>query len=97
MRIPCPFCGPRGTEEFAYLGDATLRRPSAEAGPEAWADYVYLRDNPAGRHNELWHHAAGCHAWLVVQRDLRTHEILSAVPAHDVASARDGGTVAETA
>ncbi len=27
MRIPCPYCGERGNEEFSYLGDATLRRP----------------------------------------------------------------------
>ena len=27
MRIPCPYCGPRGNEEFTYLGDATVRRP----------------------------------------------------------------------
>ena len=22
MRIPCPYCGERGNEEFSYLGDA---------------------------------------------------------------------------
>ena len=27
MRIACSYCGPRGNEEFAYLGDATLVRP----------------------------------------------------------------------
>jgi sarcosine oxidase subunit delta len=27
VRIPCPFCGPRGNEEFTYLGDASVRRP----------------------------------------------------------------------
>ena len=52
MRIPCPLCGERGAEEFAYHGDATLRRPDRAATPEAWADYVYLRDNPPGRHSE---------------------------------------------
>ena len=29
-------------------------------------NYVYLRDNPAGPTRELWYHAAGCRAWLVV-------------------------------
>jgi sarcosine oxidase subunit delta len=38
---------------------------------------VYLRDNPAGPCRELWFHAAGCHSWLVVERDTRTHEIRS--------------------
>jgi sarcosine oxidase subunit delta len=45
---------------------------------------VYLRDNPAGLHRELWFHAAGCHSWLVVERDTRNHEIRS------VAFARSG-------
>jgi sarcosine oxidase subunit delta len=27
---------------------------------------------------EYWYHAAGCHSWLVVARDTRTHEITSA-------------------
>ena len=40
-------------------------------------DYVYLRDNPMGAHRELWYHAAGCHAWLVVTRDTRSHAISS--------------------
>ncbi len=38
-------------------------------------DYVYLRDNPAGAHRELWYHGAGCRSWLVVARDTRTHQI----------------------
>ena len=38
-------------------------------------DYVYLRDNPAGRHRDLWYHGSGCRTWLVVTRDTRTHEI----------------------
>jgi sarcosine oxidase subunit delta len=97
MRIPCCHCGERGNEEFAYLGDATVARPEADAAvplSEAdcarWTDYVYLRDNPAGVHRELWQHVAGCRAWLVVTRNLRTHEILAVEPARDVALARDG-------
>ena len=50
MRIACPFCGERGNEEFAYLGDATVVRPDpgAAGATQAFADYVYLRDNPRG-------------------------------------------------
>jgi sarcosine oxidase subunit delta len=81
MRIQCPWCGERGVEEFAYHGDAGVTRPDAEASAEIWAEYVYLRDNPAGRHRELWYHAAGCHAWLVVERDTRTHEIFAVAQA----------------
>jgi len=77
MRIPCPHCGPRGHEEFAYLGDATLRRPDPAAADAecAFAEYAYRRDNPAGSHRELWYHAQGCGTWLVVERDTLTHAI----------------------
>jgi methylglutamate dehydrogenase subunit B len=86
MRIPCPFCGLRDAAEFSYLGDATLRRPDttvAGAGIDAALfDYVYLRDNPAGPLREYWYHGAGCHSWLVVERDTRTHRIIAASMPH---------------
>lgn len=98
MRIACLCCGERGHEEFAYLGDATLRRPGlrpdrgggGDDASAAWYDYVYLRDNPDGVHRELWQHTGGCRAWLVVTRDTRTHEILAVEPAREAARARDG-------
>jgi sarcosine oxidase subunit delta len=70
-------------------GDAAPTRPDA-AAPDAlarFADYIYLRDNPAGTLSELCFHAAGCHAWLVVTRDTRTHEITGVEPARN----RHGG------
>jgi sarcosine oxidase subunit delta len=79
MRIRCPFCGERDSSEFTVAGDAGQRRPSADA-PDAerrFFDAVYLRDNPAGPHNELWYHGFGCRAWLNVARDTRTHEVLA--------------------
>jgi heterotetrameric sarcosine oxidase delta subunit len=82
MRIPCPFCGLRDLSEFAYLGDASLKRPDAG---DAFHDYVYLRDNPAGPHREYWQHVFGCRSWLVVTRDTRTHDILAAMFAEDAA------------
>ena len=80
MLIPCPFCGDRDASEFAYLGDATLKRPDASSpnAERAFHDYVYLRDNPAGPHPEYWQHVSGCRSWLIVTRDTRTHEILVA-------------------
>ncbi|KPH79553.1 sarcosine oxidase subunit delta [Bosea vaviloviae] len=76
MRITCPYCGARDAQEFGYLGDANPQRPDGmDATEAAMHDYVHLRDNPAGRHRELWYHGAGCHAWLVVTRDTRTHAI----------------------
>ncbi len=79
MQIQCPYCGERDAHEFVYLGDATVTRPdpaASDAG-QAFYEYVYLRDNRAGPHKELWYHSAGCHSWLVVTRDTRTHAIES--------------------
>lgn len=76
MRIECPICGTRDRREFYYQGAAVaLDRPDPDAGAEAWDDYVHLRENPAGWHAELWQHEAGCGAWVVVRRNLTTHEV----------------------
>ncbi len=79
MRIPCPHCGARGSEEFLFRGAADLVRPSADASAETWHDYVHLRDNPAGQYNELWQHQHGCRRWLVVTRNTATHQIFAVV------------------
>ena len=87
MRIECPFCGERDVSEFAYLGDAHFERPDHDA-PDAqtrFVEAVYLRDNPAGPHEELWYHASGCRSWLRVTRNTRTHEILAVRFARQVA------------
>ena len=54
--------------------------PSPDAPEAAWADFVYVRDNPAGPHTEMWHHSAGCRQWFRVRRDTRTHAILGSAP-----------------
>lgn len=88
MRIPCPHCGARDVQEFSYLGAADPQRPDGmDASEAAMTEYVYQRENPAGPHRELWYHAAGCRAWLVVTRDTRTHEISGATPARSGAAA----------
>jgi sarcosine oxidase subunit delta len=80
MRIPCPHCGTRDVREFSYLGDAKPVRPDANGADavDRFNTYVYVRDNPLGPHSELWYHGAGCQAWLVVERDTRTHAITGA-------------------
>lgn len=92
LRIPCPFCGERDHDEFAYGGDATVTRPALDdRSQEAWYRYVFLRANPKGRHREYWQHVGGCRAWLVVERDTATHEIFGArLAAKAAAEARDG-------
>lgn len=90
MIIPHPLLGPRDAAEFTYKGDASLlQRPDGlTASDEAMHDYVYLRDNPAGVHAELWYHEHGDRSWLVVTRNTLTHEITSVELARDVARRR---------
>ena len=78
LLIHCPHCGPRAQTEFSYGGDAAIARPAApeDADDVAWIDYLYLRDNPKGRHEELWQHIFGCRRWIKVRRDVVSHEIL---------------------
>ena len=82
LHIKCPWCGPRAQTEFAYGGDATVTRPPdpAATGDAEWTDYVYLRDNPKGLHDELWQHALGCRAWFKARRHTVTHEIVATAP-----------------
>ncbi|WP_068298097.1 sarcosine oxidase subunit delta [Pararhodobacter sp. CCB-MM2] len=91
MLIPHPLLGLRDAQEFTYLGDASLIDRPEGSDEAALADYVYLRDNPAGLHRELWFHEQGDRSWLVVTRNTLTHEIVSAELARDVALARKEG------
>jgi sarcosine oxidase subunit delta len=73
--------------EFTYLGDAAPERPDPQA-PDAvdrFNAYVYMRDNTAGAHRELWYHGAGCQAWLAVERNTRTH-VIAAVRSYKATS-----------
>ena len=81
LLIPCPWCGPRAQVEFTYGGDASLRRPDNDADAREWSDYVYLRDNPRGPHDEWWQHSAGCRSWLRLRRDTLTQAVLASAPA----------------
>ncbi len=87
MRINCPLCGKRDRREFYYMGsDDYMRRPQ-EQDHQAMHRYLHLRDNPTGLGPELWQHEAGCGAWLVVERNMSTHEIRSVALAETVARA----------
>jgi sarcosine oxidase subunit delta len=91
MIINHPLLGPRDAAEFIYLGDASLLdRPDWQAPDAAdrFYEYLYLRDNPAGEHRELWFHEQGDRSWLVITRDTLTHEIKSVELARDVALRR---------
>lgn len=88
MKINHPLLGPRDAHEFTYLGDASLidrPDPRSDTAQQEFHDYVYLRDNPAGKHRELWFHAQGDRSWLVVTRNTLTHEITAVELARNVA------------
>ncbi len=62
----------------SWGGDANVIRPLAPEDTDdgAWIDYLYLRDNAKGGHDELWQHIFGCRRWLHVRRDVVSHEII---------------------
>jgi sarcosine oxidase subunit delta len=74
LLIRCPWCGERDESEFRYRGDARAQRPQG-ADMRAFVDHVYLRDNPAGLHEEWWQHVGGCRRTLKALRDTATHSI----------------------
>jgi len=73
--LPCPYCGPRPVDEYAYFGEVT-HRPGPSPSMRELTDYVYFRDNVAGVQREWWQHRLGCGEWLLADRDTRTNEVL---------------------
>jgi sarcosine oxidase subunit delta len=91
MIINHPLLGARNSAEFVYLGDASLiNRPDWQdaSAADKFYEYLYLRDNPAGEHQELWYHEHGDRSWLVVTRNTLTHEILNVELARDIARSK---------
>jgi sarcosine oxidase subunit delta len=77
LLLPCPWCGLRPENEFRYGGQANLIRPADPAAVDdaAWGAYLYLRDNPKGRHQERWRHQHGCGRFFTCVRDTVTDRI----------------------
>ena len=96
MRIACPYCGPRDHAEFSYEGDARVSYPPLDAPREAWCEAVFTRENPRGPMLELWQHVRGCRAFLHIERDSATHEILSVTFAHPALAAAMAEEAGET-
>ena len=90
MIINHPILGPRDAAEFVYKGDVELiDRPDGMAATDTeMHDYLHLRANPAGEHQELWYHEQGDRSWLVVTRNTLTHHITKVELARDVARTR---------
>ncbi|MCC6535675.1 MAG: sarcosine oxidase subunit delta family protein [Burkholderiales bacterium] len=77
LRIACPWCGPRAEIEFSYGGEAHIALPEAADALDdaAWAQYLFMRTNPKGRHLERWVHTHGCRRWFNVVRDTASERI----------------------
>jgi len=73
--LPCPNCGPRDVNEFAYQGEITTR-PAGSPTFRELTSYLYFRRNVAGVQREWWCHRLGCQAWFQAERDTRTNEVL---------------------
>jgi heterotetrameric sarcosine oxidase delta subunit len=77
LALPCPWCGERDEVEFTYGGQAEVSYPPEPGvlSDEAWAQYLFVRDNPKGPFRERWVHTHGCRRWFDLERDTLTHEI----------------------
>lgn len=77
LLIDCPWCGIRPENEFRYAGEAHIARPHDPASVDdaAWADFLYARGNPKGRHAERWRHIHGCGRFFNCVRDTVTDQI----------------------
>jgi sarcosine oxidase subunit delta len=77
LLIRCPWCGPRAEPEFRHCGVAHLARPAdpAAVSDEAWATYLYQRDNPRGWARERWRHLHGCGRFFNALRHTHTDRI----------------------
>lgn len=77
--IECPYCGVRDQSEFTARGEAHIARPADPdlLDDQAYADYVFVRDNPRGWVRERWVHHVGCGQWFNVLRHSVSEEIVA--------------------
>ena len=82
--IHCPWCGDRAETEFSYGGEAGIKRPLKPDSltDTEWADYLFMRKNPRGAHNELWNHSQGCRRWFGAERDTVTYRFADTFKLH---------------
>jgi sarcosine oxidase, subunit delta len=74
--IPCPNCGERNSNEFAYIGERVARpHVGADDAPAEWRRYLYEKNNPAGWTTEQWFHTSGCRKFFVAVRHTVTNEV----------------------
>jgi sarcosine oxidase subunit delta len=77
MLLCCPWCGPRELEEFRFRTVATQGREATGRDTSSSYAAVYERANTPDSSTEYWQHDRGCRAWLVVQRNPSTAQVLA--------------------
>ena len=75
ISIPCPNCGKRPVEEFAY-GEVIAVPDSVVGEDEIDLDRAFMRNNPEGEQREAWFHTYGCRRWVYVRRDTVTDNLV---------------------
>ena len=74
MLIPCPNCGPRAEEEFAYGGLVRDLPPlDGAADLSAWHRALHSGGTAGALQPETWYHHAGCESWVTLHRNLASH------------------------
>lgn len=77
IQIKCPNCGLRNAQEFRYGGEYNPRpKDPISVDDQAWAEYVFMRDNKWGVQKEWWYHGAGCGLWFLAERHTKTNEVV---------------------
>ena len=74
IRIPCPHCGPRNSQEFRYSGEPRPRPVGDDVTPAQFRAYLYERSNTLGWVRENWFHTAGCRRFIRIERHTLTNE-----------------------
>ena len=98
LQIYCPYCGMRPEIEFRCGGEAHIARPldPSTLDDDAWAEFLFYRENPKGMAAERWNHAHGCQRWFNVLRDTVSDEIVATYrmgePRPDVSKAPEDAT-----
>lgn len=80
LLIQCPYCEMERPElEFRYGGQAHITRPADPSAvtDEAWAEFLYMRDNVKGTHAERWRHTHGCGRFFNAIRDTVSDKFLA--------------------
>jgi sarcosine oxidase subunit delta len=79
FEIQCPYCDEKRPEiEFAYAGEAHIVRAvkADDLSDQAWAEFLFYRDNKRGDHCERWWHQHGCNMFFNAVRNTVTDKFV---------------------